>query len=220
MTNKTIRILLVDDHHVLRDGLKSLVETEEDIEVIGEASTGEEAITLARQDQPDVIVMDIGLEKMSGIDASKVILEENEDISIVILSMHVKREFVVKSIEAGCAGFVPKSTTHDSLLEAIRVVQSGESYLHPKAASALVESMTTQPGEKEQFSSLTEREQEVIRYAAMGYTSQEIGEKLVISPKTVDTYRYRAFDKLDIHERSELIKFAMQAGILNDLAGE
>lgn len=220
MNDKTIRILLVDDHHVLRDGLKSLLETEEDIEVIGEASTGEEAVSLARQHHPDVIVMDIGLKKMSGIDASKKILEENEGIRIVILSMHVKREFVVKSIEAGCAGFVPKSTTHDSLLEAIRVVHSGESFLHPKAASALVESMTTQSDEKERFTSLSDREQEVIRYTAMGYTSQEIGQQLVISPKTVDTYRYRAYEKLDIHDRSELIKFAMQAGILDELAEE
>lgn len=217
MSEGKIQILLVDDHHVLRDGLKALLETERDIEVIGESSTGEKAIQLARELKPDLVVMDLGLENMSGIEASKKILDENDEIKIVVLSMHVKREFVVKSLEAGCAGFVPKSTTHDSLLEAIRVVHEGENYLHPKAASALIQTITDEPDEKERFAQLTEREQEVVRFTAMGYTSREIGEELIISPKTVETYRHRAYEKLNIDNRTDLIKFAMQAGILDEL---
>jgi two-component system response regulator NreC len=217
MSERKIQILLVDDHHVLRDGLKALLETEKDIEVIGESSTGEKAVLLVRELNPDLVVMDLGLENMSGIEASKKILEENDEIKIVVLSMHVKREFVVKSLEAGCAGFVPKSTTHDSLLEAIRVVYGGENYLHPKAASALIQSITDEIDEKEKYDQLTEREQEVVRFTAMGYTSREIGEELIISPKTVDTYRHRAYEKLDINNRTDLIKFAMQVGILDEL---
>lgn len=217
MNERKIRILLVDDHHVLRDGLKALLETENDIEVIGESSTGEKAIQLARELKPDLVVMDLGLEKMSGIEASKKILEDNEEIKIVVLSMHVKREFVTKSLEAGCAGFVPKSTTHDSLLEAIRVVYNGDNYLHPRAASALIKSITEEPDEKEKYAQLTGREQEVVRLTAMGFTSREIGEELIISPKTVDTYRHRAYEKLNIDDRTDLIKFAMQAGILDEL---
>jgi two-component system response regulator NreC len=212
-----ISILLVDDHHVLRDGLRALLETETGLEVIGEASSGQEAIQLARDFKPDVVIMDLGLPGISGFEASQQILSENDQIKIVILSMHIKKNFVAKAIEIGCAGFVPKSSTHESLLEAIRTVQAGENYLHPKAASALFNSMSGGPDPKTMFSELTDREQQVIRLAAMGFTSQEIGEKLVISPKTVDTYRQRAYQKLEISGRSDLIKFAARAGILDEL---
>lgn len=219
MDKQKVTILLVDDHQVLRDGLRALLETEDDLEVIGDASSGEEAVELARQLEPDVVVMDLGLPEMSGFEASQEILTTDDQIKIVILSMHIKRDFVAKAIEIGCAGFVPKSTTHESLLEAIHTVQDGENYLHPTAASALFESMTGEPDPRTLFSELTDREQEVIRLAAMGFTSQDIGEKLVISPNTVDTYRHRAYNKLNINSRADLIKFAAQVGILDELKG-
>lgn len=212
---KSVTILLVDDHKVLRDGLRALLESEADLSVIGEAGAGAEAIQLARAHRPDVIVMDLGLPDMSGLDAIRAIRQENDFSRIVVLSMHSRREFVLPAIEAGCDGYVPKSSTHTSLLRAIRVVLSGERFLHPKAATALMESITDKQSELEQFESLSEREQEVLRLSAMGFSSREIGDKLIISPKTADTYRQRAMEKLNLTHRSDLIKFAVRAGILD-----
>ncbi len=212
-----VTVLLVDDHHVLRDGLKALLEIEQDIEIIGEAATGQEAIDLSRSLQPDIIIMDLGLPDMSGFKAIELIRAEHVELRIVVLSMHVQREFVVKAIELGCNAYVPKSTTHDSLLESIRVVRAGGTYLHPLAASALVESMTIDQTDANLFSQLTNREQEVIRHTVMGFTSREIGKKLIISSKTVDTHRQRAFQKLGIDSRADLMKFAIKAGIIGNI---
>jgi two-component system response regulator NreC len=218
MSEEKIRVLLVDDHQVLREGLRILLESEPDMLVAGEAANGKNAMELSQTLLPDVIVMDLGLPDVSGIEVSKVVKKNNPEIKIVVLSMHTRKEFVLKAIEAGVDGYVPKSTTHESLLDAIRSVKNGESYLHPLAATALVERYTEESSSEDQlFHELTEREQEVIRLSAMGFTSREIGEKLIISPKTVDTYRQRAFDKLGIEHRSELVRFALKIGILDDL---
>lgn len=216
MPTKPVRILLVDDHKVLRDGLRALLESEDDMVVIPEAGTGEEAVALTEQHQPDVIVMDLGLPDMSGLEAIRAIRKTNKQSRIVVLSMYSRREFVVPAIEAGCDGYVPKSSTHTSLLEAIRVVLRGERFLHPTAATALMESMTSKQSDAEKFTLLSEREQVVVRLSALGFTSREIGEKLFISPKTVDTYRQRAMEKLELEHRSDLIKFALRAGLLED----
>jgi two-component system, NarL family, response regulator NreC len=215
--DRKITILLVDDHKMLRDGLRALLESEADITVIAEADTGGQAITLAHAHQPDVIVMDLGLPDMSGLDAIRAIRQENTTSRIIVLSMYGRREFVIPAIEAGCDGYVPKSATHTSLLQAIRVVLRGERFLHPTAATALVERFTKQEAsETEQFNELSEREREVLQLAAAGYTSREIGDRLIISPRTVDTYRHRAMEKLGLDQRSDLVKFALRAGILDD----
>lgn len=218
MPDKKIGILLVDDHQVLRDGLRLLLESEPDLEVVGEAANGQQAIEMTDQLLPDLIVMDLGLPDISGIEVSRIIREGHPSVKIVVLSMHTSKEFVVSAIEAGAVGYVPKSTTHESLLEAIRTVSSGSRYLHPIAAASLMETlMESETSEEQLYQDLTEREQEVIRLSAMGFTSREIGEKLIISPKTVDTYRQRAFEKLQIEHRSDLVRFAMKVGILDDL---
>lgn len=210
-----ISILLVDDHKVLRDGLRALLESEPDLKVVADVGSGSDGIAAARSWQPDVIVMDLGLPDMSGLEAIRIIRQENSTSRIIVLSMHSRREFVMPAIEAGCDGYIPKSSTHTSLLQAIRVVLTGERYLHPKAATALMESFTRKQTELEQFEALSEREQAVLRLSAMGYSSREIGDQLIISPKTADTYRQRALEKLRLEHRSELIKFAVRAGILD-----
>lgn len=215
MPRAKTRILLVDDHVVLRDGLKVLLESEENLAVVGGAQTGAEAIEQARLLHPDVIVMDLGLPDMSGLEAVKEIRAEDPDVRIIVLSMYVRREFVVPALEAGCHGYIPKSSTHDSLLEAIPVVMRGERYLHPKAATALVGSLVEEKSEAEAFATLSDREQEVLRLTVMGYTSREIGAKLVISPKTVATYLQRAMEKLELENRPDAVKFALRAGILD-----
>ena len=216
MLAKLVRILLVDDHKVLRDGLRALLESEDNLTVIAEAGTGQEAITLTEAHLPDVIVMDLGLPDMSGLEAIRTIRKTNKQSRIVVLSMYSRREFVVPAIEAGCDGYVPKSSTHTSLLEAIQVVLRGERFLHPTAATALMESMTSKQSDAEKFTFLSEREQAVFRLSALGFTSREIGEQLFISPKTADTYRQRAMEKLELEHRTDLIKFALRAGILED----
>jgi two-component system, NarL family, response regulator NreC len=217
MKTESVRILLVDDHQILRDGLKVLLESEEDLKVVGEASTGIEGVTLTRSLLPDLAVVDLSLPDISGLEVIRQIREINPSCRIVVLSMHTKRDFVVEAIEAGCDGYVPKSSAHTSLLQAIHVVLSGERYLHPKAATALVDSLTGSQTAAEQFAELSEREQEVLRLSAMGYTSREIAEKLFISSKTVETYRQRAMEKLELEHRSDLIRFALRAGLLEGL---
>ncbi|MCC6605427.1 MAG: response regulator transcription factor [Anaerolineae bacterium] len=215
MNPTPINILLVDDHKVLRDGLRALLESEPDLKVVADVGSGSDGIQAARSWQPDVIVMDLGLPDMSGLEAIRAIRQENSFSRIIVLSMHSRREFVLPAIEAGCDGYIPKSSTHTSLLQAIRVVLTGERYLHPKAATALMESFTHKQTELEQFEALSDREQDVLRLSAMGYSSREIGDQLIISPKTADTYRQRAMEKLNLIHRSDLIKFAVRAGILD-----
>lgn len=211
-----VRILLVDDHKVLRDGLRALLECEPDLRVVGEAGTGAQAIALAKSLAPDVIVLDLGLPDLNGLEVIRTLRQHNTPLRIVVLSMYSRREFVVPAIEAGCDGYVPKSATHTSLLQAIRTVLAGERYLHPTAATVLIGAMKDDQSEFAQFAALSEREQDVIRLTAQGFTSREIGEKLVISSKTVETYRQRAMEKLGIEHRSDLVKFAVRAGLLDD----
>jgi len=218
MADEPIRVLLVDDHQVLRDGLQALLDSEDDIAVLGGAGTAEEGIRLTLDHRPDVVVMDLGLPDDSGLAAIQQIREAGVDCRIVVLSMHSGREFVMQAVEAGCDGYVPKSSAHTSLLKAIRVVQQGQRYLHPRAATALVESITEPPTEAELLARLSNREREVLRLTAMGFTSREIGQQLSLSHKTIETYRQRAGEKLDLHHRPDIVRFALRAGLLDDTA--
>ena len=215
MFDDRISVLLVDDHKVLRDGLRALLESEPDIQVIGDVGSGTEAITQTRLLEPDIVVMDLGLPDMSGLEAIRAIRQENRHSKIIVLSMYSSGDFVRPAIEAGCDGYIPKSSTHTSLLQAIRVVLAGERFLHPKAATALVETFTDKPSEPTRFESLSEREQDVLRLTALGFTSREVGDKLFISSKTAETYRQRAMEKLGLEHRSDLIRFALRAGLLD-----
>ncbi len=215
MNEGKISILLVDDHKVLRDGLRALLESEDNLAVIAEAGTAEQAIQLSCSLNPDIIVMDLGLPDMSGLEAIRAIRGRNQTSRIIVLSMFSGREFVVPAIEAGCDGYVPKSSAHTSLLEAIRTVMRGERDLHPKAATALMESFRARKSEIQLFTELSEREQEVLRLTALGFSGREIGEQLIISPKTAETYRQRAMEKLNLEHRADLVKFALRAGLLD-----
>lgn len=212
----SIRVLLADDHKVLREGLRSLLEGEPGLLVVAEAETGEQAVQLTDSAKPDVIVMDLGLPGMNGLAAIRQIRDRWPQIGIVVLSMHSSREFVRKALKAGCDGYVPKSATHTDLVRAIQVVREGERYLHPKAATALVEDYLGADQEAGRLSLLSTRETEVLQLTAMGFTGREIAERLSLSPKTVDTYRQRAMSKLGLTSRSELVRFALQAGLLGD----
>ena len=215
MTESKIRVLLVDDHKVLRDGLRVLVDGENDLEVVSEAGTGEEAIRKIIATTPDVVVLDIGLPDSSGIDIASQILQQELPVRIVILSMYGDRELIIRAIEAGCDGYVPKSSAHTDLLLAIRTVYLGKRFLHPEAASEVIDGLLEKQDEARLLTELSKREVEVLRLTARGFTSRNIGDQLALSPKTVDTYRQRAMNKLDLESRADIINFALKAGLLN-----
>jgi DNA-binding NarL/FixJ family response regulator len=217
MTESIIRILLADDHKMLRDGLRALLDGEDNMQVIAEAGTVQDTIRLTEEVLPDVLVLDLGMPGGSGLDAIRNIREAGLAVRIVVLSMHSGREMVMEALQAGCDGYVPKSSAHTDLIQAIRVVHAGKRFLHPDAATALIDNLLDKQEESKQTGLLSERELDVIKLTAMGFTSREIGEKLALSPKTVDTYRERAMQKLRIESKSDIIRFALRAGLLDSL---
>jgi two-component system response regulator NreC len=212
-----IRILLADDHKVLRDGLRALLESEGDMAVVAEAGDVDETVQLTIKFLPDVVVMDLGMPGGSGLDAIRQIRQMALPVRIVVLSMHSGREMVMQVLKAGSDGYVPKSSAHTDLIQAIRTVHKGQRFLHPEATTALVDELLDKQEESKLVSILSDRERDVLKLTAMGFTSREIGDQLALSPKTVDTYRERAMMKLNIEHRSDIIRFALRAGLLDSL---
>ena len=213
----TIRLLLVDDHAVVRSGLRMLLATEADVEIIGEAGTAAEALASATDLKPNVILMDIGLPDKSGIDATREIKAQFPNIAIVALTIHEDEEYFFKMLEAGASGYVPKRAAPEELLTAIRAAANGEVYLYPTMAKLLVQDyLVSEPTDKEQSESkkLTKREQEVLTHLAEGESNDEIAKKLVISPKTVARHRENIMRKLNLHSRAELVRYAIRKGII------
>lgn len=213
----TIRLLLVDDHAVVRSGLKMLLAGEADVEIVGEAGSGSEAVTRAGSARPDVILMDIGLPDMTGIEAARQIKSSHPDIAIVALTIHEDEEYFFKMLEAGASGYVPKRAAPEELLTAVRAAAAGEVYLYPSLAKLLVKDYLTQERGAETKSTLdglTEREQEVLSLLADGANNDEIAAALVISPKTVERHRENIMRKLNLHSRVELVRYAIRKGII------
>lgn len=213
----TIRLLLVDDHAVVRSGLRMLLATEDDVEIIGEAGTAAEALTSAVDLKPDVILMDIGLPDKSGIEATRDIKSQFPEVAIVALTIHEDEEYFFKMLEVGASGYVPKRAAPEELLTAIRAAAHGEVYLYPSMAKLLVRDfLVSEPMDKEQSASkeLTDREQEVLTHLAEGESNDEIAKILVISPKTVARHRENIMRKLNLHSRAELVRYAIRKGII------
>ena len=212
----TTRLLLVDDHAVVRSGLKMLFENEQDMEIVGEADTASGALTEARIVKPDVILMDIGLPDMSGIDATREIKKHLPEVAIVALTIHEDEEYFFKMLEAGASGYVPKRAAPEELLTAIRAAANGQVYLYPSLAKLLVRDYISggRPEQEQAPSELTDREQEVLTHLAEGETNEEIALALVISPKTVARHRENIMRKLNLHSRAELVRYAIRKGII------
>ncbi len=212
-----IRLLLVDDHMVVRTGLRMLLEGSEDIEIIGEGSNAKEALQAARELNPDVILMDIGLPDMSGIDATREIKKTSPNIAIVALTIHEDAEYFFKMLDAGASGYVPKRAAPEELLTAIREAAAGEVYLFPSMAKLLVRDYLKydrSADEEEGASALTDREQEVLAWLAEGSSNNQIAIELNISPKTVARHRENIMRKLNLHSRTELVRYAIRKGII------
>jgi len=212
-----IRLLLVDDHQVVRSGLRMLLAGENDVEIVGEAGTAREALEAVRQLKPTVVLMDIGLPDLSGIDATRAIKRTNPEVAVVALTIHEDEEYFFKMLEAGAGGYVPKRAAPDELLTAIRAAANGEVYLYPSMAKLLVKDFLSQDRSSEAISTLdglTNREQQVLRYLAEGTVNEEIANELVISIKTVARHRENIMQKLGLHSRSELVRYAIRKGII------
>lgn len=213
----TIRLLLVDDHAVVRSGLRMLLASEADVEIVGEAGSGSEAVSAAGSARPNVILMDIGLPDMTGIEAARLIKSKFPNIFIVALTIHEDEEYFFKMLEAGASGYVPKRAAPEELLTAIRAAAQGEVYLYPSLAKLLVKDYLSQEREQENkpaLDGLTDREQEVLSLLAEGATNDEIAKSLVISPKTVERHRENIMHKLNLHSRAELVRYAIRKGII------
>ncbi|MGA2504447.1 MAG: response regulator transcription factor [Anaerolineales bacterium] len=212
-----IRLLLVDDHQVVRSGLRMLLASESDVEIVGEAGTAQEALDAVRQLKPTVVLMDIGLPDLSGIEATREIKRTNPEVAVVALTIHEDEEYFFKMLEVGAEGYVPKRAAPEELLTAIRAAAAGEVYLYPSLAKLLVKDYLAQDRSIDKASTLdglTSREQEVLRYLAEGANNEEIAEALVISIKTVARHRENIMHKLGLHSRAELVRYAIRKGII------
>lgn len=212
-----IRVLLADDHAVLRSGLRLLLTSQNEYEVVGEASGGTETLSLAEQLQPDLILLDLSMPSLGGLDVLPTLRKLTPLARILILTMHDDPQYLRQALKHGASGYVLKKAADVELLSAMRAVLRGEVYVHPSMTRILLEDMLpeSQYAQKEDtWGILSEREQEVLKMVALGHTSAEIAEQLSLSAKTVETYRARGMEKLGLRTRAALVKFALQEGLI------
>ena len=213
-----IRIILADDHLVVRAGLKALLGATKDIEVVGEATNGRDAIAVIEQLKPHIAVMDLDMPQMGGLEATRELVARNSATKVLILTMHTEDEYLVTLLEAGAAGFLVKNAADRELADAIRAVAAGSVYVQPSATLTLARSVARRAEhveEREKYLQLSEREREVLVLVAGGHSASEIGEKLFISPKTVETYKQRITEKLGLSHRPEYVQFCLRLGLLH-----
>jgi two-component system response regulator NreC len=212
-----IRVIIADDHTIFRSGLNMLLSSEPDINVIGEAEDGQTAIQLAKELNPDVILMDIGMPELNGIEATERIKLETPDINILVLTMHRSDEYFFKMLEAGASGYILKGAETSELINAVRSVAKGEVFLYPSMAGRLVKEYLSQSAaSKISSAKLTKREREILQLIAEGFTNKEIAKKLVLSPSTVHSHRTNLLHKLNLNSRHELVQYAREHGLMRD----
>lgn len=209
-----IRLILVDDHAVVRSGIRMLLEAQPDIEIVGEADSGAKAIELVAEHHPHVVLMDVQMPDMNGIEATEQIKSLREETAVLALTMYENDQYLFEMLKAGASGYVPKRAAPDELVNAIRTVNRGNVYLYPTMATMLVQNYLGEEEEEDSLDELTPREQEVLVLIAEGLTNPEIAEKLTISVKTVDRHRENMMRKLDMHSRIDLVKYALKKGLI------
>lgn len=212
-----IKVLIVDDHTLVRDGIRALLALVADINVVGEAANGKEALEKVKRLAPDVVLMDLAMPIMSGLEATRRIRKRFPGTKVLALTQYEDREYIIPTIEAGARGFVSKTAAFSELASAIQAVYQGGSFLSPMAAAAVVEECQQKvaiEGEKDPYQNLTDREREMLKLVAEGYTAKEIADMLVISLRTVETHKTNLMKKLNIHNKADLIRFAIRKGII------
>lgn len=214
----TIRVVLVDDHAIVRTGLKAVLGAASDVDVVGEAAGGHEAVALLAHVDADVVVMDLSMANGDGISATRAItLEKHQRARVLVLTMHSEDTYLEAVLEAGASGYLVKSTADRELVDAVRAVARGEMWVQPEAARVLAQGARRREEratDRARYERLTDRERAVMRLIAEGYTAPEIGGQLAISPKTVDTYKQRINDKLGLSHRADYVKLALKLGLL------
>ncbi len=218
----TIRVVLVDDHAIVRTGLKAVLADAPEIDVVGEASGGNEAVALVERAPADVVVMDLSMADGDGLSATRELTHRADGPRVLVLTMHAEEAYLEAVLEAGSSGYLGKATADRDLVEAVRTVARGEMFVQPSAAHVLAQGARrrdAQATDRARYERLTDREREVMRLIAEGYTAPEIGEQLAISPKTVDTYKQRVNDKLGLTHRADYVKLALKLGLLQAPTG-
>ena len=213
-----IRILLADDHNILRDGMRLLLERHPDFAVVGEAADGRATLQLAEEHAPDVVIMDIAMPNLNGIEATRRIVDKNPNIGVVILSMHYDESYVIRALKAGARGYLLKDAERSELIAAIQAVAQGRSYFSPKIRNLLQEDyvqLLERKGKDDSYELLTDREREVLQLVAEGKTNKEIANALTVSLYTVDTHRTHILQKLNLHSVPEVILYAVRKGIIS-----
>lgn len=208
-----IRVLIADDHGVVAEGLKHLVEAQPDMEVIALVADGREAVQLAREAQPDVVLMDLSMPELNGADATRAIVQRDPSCRVIVLSMYAEREYVRRALKAGAVGYVVKRSAAKEVVDAIRAAHAGQRYLSPRVADVLIEDRAEDRDDP--LARLSAREREVLQLIAEGRTGAEIAERLGLSQKTVETYRARLIEKLGIRDVPGLVRFAIQRGLVS-----
>jgi len=213
-----IRLLLADDHAVLRAGLRMLLNAQPDMEVVGEAADGEETLRKTRELCPDIVVMDLTMPGISGLKATEQIREESPEVKVLVLTVHDDESYLHRVLRCGAAAYVPKKAADTELLSAIRATSRGEMFIHSSLTRVLVDDLLRGGSAKERQQGedrLSEREREILRLLALGHTNREIASMLFLSIKTVETYKARLMAKLNLRGRAELVRYAMEKGLLN-----
>jgi DNA-binding NarL/FixJ family response regulator len=217
MSVDVIRVVFADDHAVVRAGLKSVLQSARDIQVIGEASNGKEAVAMVERLKPEVVVMDLTMPEMDGAAATKAIVAAGLPTKVLVLTMHAEEDYLISVMEAGAAGYLLKTDADKELVDAVRAVAHGDLWVRANGGRVLAKHLTKKDPaqtDRERYEKLTERERDVLRLVGQGYSAPEIGEKLFISPKTVDTYKQRIQEKLHFNHRSHYVQFALRLGLL------
>jgi DNA-binding NarL/FixJ family response regulator len=210
----TIRILIADDHAIVAEGLKHLVEAQSDLEVVATVGDGREAVRTAKETTPDVVLMDLSMPELNGADATRAIIDERPECRVIVLSMYAEREYVRRALKAGATGYVVKRSAAKELVDAIRAVHAGQRYLSPRVADVVIDDYAAD-GKADLLEKLSTREREVLQLLAEGRTGSEIAQRLTLSQKTVETYRARLVEKLGIRDVAGLVKFAIQRGLVS-----
>ncbi|MBI3913015.1 MAG: response regulator transcription factor [Chloroflexi bacterium] len=210
------RILLADDHAVLRSGLKMLLNAQDDLLVVGEATNGQETLNAVRDHAPDLLLLDITMPKTDGLQVLQQVKRAHPNVRVLILTMHEEEGYLRRALEAGAAGYCPKSAADAELISAIRAVMRGNVYIHPSHTRILLDKMIPTPEAIVSTTELSEREREVLRLVALGHTNQDIANQLALSVKTVESYRARGMEKLHLSSRAALVRYAIQEGWLSD----
>jgi two-component system response regulator NreC len=214
-----IRLLIADDHTIVRTGIRLLLSSQEDIEVVGEASDGWEAVEKTRELAPDIILMDLTMPDLNGFEATRRIREQSPETKVLALTMHENERYIFQVIHAGASGYVVKGASPEELLEAIRTVHRGQNYLSAAVTRAILDDYVKRAREgkePEAYDGLTSREREVLRLVGKGLTSKEIAEALYLSPHTVERHKANIMEKLNLHSRRELIRYALRKGLIRE----